>query len=124
MMAVEDNFNSYFTQVLSELQASYPEIKGSTVYKRTPASFPYMYFKQIDGSTALTTLSRTEDGINLGIQLEIYCTDSAANTRKMANIARATMLNLGFLCRYYEPMENAEDTSIFRFVGRYEKLET
>lgn len=123
-MSVKDNFNSYFTTLLNELKKQFPKLTGSTVYKSTPKSFPHMYFKQIDGSTALTTMSCTEDGINLGIQIEFYSNVSAADAREIANVARGTMVSLGFGCSYFEPFENTGDSSIFRFITRFEKLET
>jgi hypothetical protein len=123
-MSVKDNFNKYYSDLLKELQKTDESLKGGTVYKATPPSFPYIYFKQINGSTALTTLSSTEDGINLGLQIEFYSKTSAANAREIANTARRIMIGFGFSCSYFEPMENTGDTSIFRFMTRFEKLET
>lgn len=62
---VKDNVNLYFTNLLKDLQKQYSSLKGGQVYKATPPSFPYMYFKQIGGDGVLSTLSNTEDGINL-----------------------------------------------------------
>lgn len=123
-MNVKDNFNKYYSDLLSGLQETDASIKGSTVYKATPPSFPYMYYKQIDGSTALTTLSSTEDGINLGLQIEFYSKKNATNVREIANTARGIMIGFGFSCSYFEPVENTGDTSIYRFMTRFEKLET
>jgi hypothetical protein len=123
-MSVKDNFNSYYTKLFTGLKESYSSIKGSTVYKATPPSFPHIYFKQIDGSTALTTLSSTEEGMNLGIEVQIYSSTSATDARKIANTTRGIMIGLGFTCSYFEPVENTGDTSIYRFVTRFEKLET
>jgi hypothetical protein len=83
-----------------------------------------MYFQQIGGSTALTTLSSTEDGINLGIQIDIYSKVSASNARAIADKTRNIMISYGFTCNYFEPIGNTGDTSIHRFVTRFEKLET
>ena len=44
---VKDNVNLYFTNLLKDLQKQYSSLKGGQVYKATPPSFPYMYFKQI-----------------------------------------------------------------------------
>jgi hypothetical protein len=123
-MSVKDNFNSYYTKLLTGLQEEYSTIKGGTVYKATPPSFPYIYFKQINGSTALTTMSCTEDGINLGLQAEIYSNVSGSDAREIANCARKIMISLGFTCSYFNSSENTGDTSIFRFMTRFEKLET
>ena len=54
---VKDNVNYYFDSLLKDLQSKYSSLKGGQVFKATPPSFPYMYFKQIGGEGALSTLS-------------------------------------------------------------------
>ena len=99
-------------------------LKGGQVYKATPPSFPYMYFKQIGGDGALSTLSNTEDGINLGLEVKFYSNKSASEVRKLANSAREYMVGIGFHCDYFSPVENVSDTSISQFLTRFSKLET
>lgn len=123
-MAVKDNFNRYYNDMFLRLQEEYPGIKGSSAYKATPATFPHIYLSQIDGSTALTTLSGTEDGINLGLQTEIYSKTSAAEARGIANSLRTIMIDFGFKCSYFRPVANISDASIHRFIARFERLET
>jgi hypothetical protein len=123
-MSVKDNFNKYYTDLLRELQKTYTSLKGGTVYKATPPSFPYIYFQQIGGETALTTLSGTEDGVDLGIQIDFYSKADTPSVRSIANKARNIMIDYGFTCNYFKPIENTGDTSIYRFVARLEKLET
>lgn len=122
-MAVEDRFNHYFTQLQKGLQDTYPTIKSGTVYKATPPSYPYFYFKQIDGSTALTTLSNTEDGINMGLEVQFYSKTSQANVRAIALKAKEIMRENGFDCPYFQGMDNIGDTSVYRWVARFEQLE-
>ena len=87
-------------------------------------SFPYMYFKQIGGSGALPTLSNTEDGINLVLEIKFYSNKTASEARKIANSAREYMVGIGFHCDYFSPVENVSDTSISQFLARFSKLET
>lgn len=121
---VKDNVNLYFTNLLKDLQNKYSGLKGGQVFKATPPSFPYMYFKQIGGSGALPTLSNTEDGINLGLEIKFYSNKTASEARKIANSAREYMVGIGFHCDYFSPVENASDTSISQFLARFSKLET
>lgn len=121
---VKDNVNLYFTNLLKDLQKQYSSLKGGQVYKATPPSFPYMYFKQIGGDGALSTLSNTEDGINLGLEVKFYSNKSASEVRKLANSAREYMVGTGFHCDYFSPVENVSDTSISQFLTRFSKLET
>lgn len=121
---VKDNVNLYFTNLLKDLQNKYSGLKGGQVFKATPPSFPYMYFKQIGGSGALPTLSNTEDGINLGLEIKFYSNKTASEARKIANSAREYMVGIGFHCDYFSPVENVSDTSISEFLARFSKLET
>lgn len=121
---VKDNVNLYFTNLLKYLQNKYSGLKGGQVFKATPPSFPYMYFKQIGGSGALPTLSNTEDGINLGLEIKFYSNKTASEARKIANSAREYMVGIGFHCDYFSPVENVSDTSISQFLARFSKLET
>lgn len=121
---VKDNVNLYFTNLLKDLQNKYSSLKGGQVFKATPPSFPYMYFKQIGGDGVLSTLSNTEDGINLGLEIKFYSNKTASEARKMANSAREYMVGIGFHCDYFSPVENVSDTSISQFLTRFSKLET
>lgn len=121
---VKDNVNLYFTNLLKDLQNKYSGLKGGQVFKATPPSFPYMYIKQIGGSGALPTLSNTEDGINLGLEIKFYSNKTASEVRKIANSAREYMVGIGFHCDYFSPVENVSDTSISQFLARFSKLET
>ncbi len=119
---VTDNFNAYYTKLLTGLQEDYPSLKGGTVYKETPSSFPYLYFKQTDAPTASYNLRNGEEAVSLNLQVEIYSTTGANDARKISNAARAIMTGMGFKCSFFEPVENA-DSSVYRIVSRYDRIE-
>lgn len=121
---VKDNTNQYYTDLLKHLQTEYAGLQGGQVYKAIPPSFPYMYFKQIEGSGALPTLSNTEEGINFGCEIKFYSNKSASEVRNIANTARGYMVSAGFRCAYFSPVENVSDSSIQQFVARFTKLDT
>lgn len=121
---VKDRTNYYFTQLLGGLQALYNGMDGSQEKNDSPAIFPYMYFKQINGSIALKTLSGTEDGINLAYEIRFYSKKSPNDVRSIANSAREIMNNLGFDCDYFQPEENVSNSKIKQFITRFSKLET
>lgn len=122
-MAVKDRFNSYLTQLQKGLQDTYPKIKGGSTYKATPPSYPYFYMKQIDGSTALETLSGTEDGINMGLEIQFYSKTSQSDVRSIALKAKEIMRECGFRCTYFQGVDNIGDTSVYRWITRFEQLE-
>lgn len=122
---VKDRTNAYYTGLLETLEETYRGIKGSQVYKGTPQSFPYMHYKQIGGQTALTTLSSTEDGVTLALEIKFYSNASANEARNIANLAREYMVEtLGFGVDYFSPEENVSDSNIYQFLTRFSKLET
>ena len=121
---VKDNFNQYYTNLLRFLQDKYKDLKGSTKKMDKPPYFPHMYFKQIGGETALKTLSGTEDGINLGIEIKIYSNRTSSEARKIANSAREYMIGNGFNCDYFSSVDNVSDSSIDQFLLRFSKLDT
>lgn len=121
---VEDRTNYYYTQLLDNLANTYSGMDGSQEKNDAPPSFPYMYFKQLNGSTELTTLSGTEDGISLTYEIRFYSSVSPNDVRNIANSARKIMLDMGFSCDYFRPDDNVSDSEIKRFITRFSKLET
>ena len=120
---IKDPTNKYFDGLSKALKAKYKDITGSQIFKQTPAKFPCFYFKQLDGTTALQTLSQTEDGISVSYEIRLYSTVSAADVRKMANAAREYMIESGFNCIMFQPFENLIDGSVYQFIGRFRKIE-
>lgn len=122
-MAVKDRFNHYLTQLQKGLQDTYPKIKGGSTYKTTPSSYPSFYMKQIDGSTALETLSGTEDGINMGLEVQFYSKTSQSDVRSIALKSKDIMRECGFRCTYFQSVDNIGDASVYRWIARFEQLE-
>lgn len=122
-MAVKDRFNHYLTQLQKGLQEPFPKIKGGSVYKATPPSYPYFYMKQINGSSALETLSGTEEGINMGLEVQFWSKTSQSDVRSIALKAKEIMRECGFRCTYFQGVDNIGDTSVYRWIARFEQLE-
>ena len=117
---VSDKNNKIYTELITHMKSLYPTITSSTVLPDTAPKFPFLYFFQIDGSTRGTTLSNTEDVINLAFQIEIYSDKGINLARKISNDVREYMISEGFRCRTFNPIQNS---SVSRFVGRYERLD-
>ena len=118
---VKDKHNQIYTELYDYMKSLYPSLKGGTTFNENDPQLPFLYFFQIDGSTKLTTLSNTEDGINLAYQIEVYTKDGKNNARKMANDIRTFMIQEGFRCRTFMPIEGSSNVS--RFVTRFERLD-
>lgn len=95
-------------------------MNGGQTYSEK-SHLPYMHFVLLDAPTKLTTLSNTEDGVNLAFQIDIY-TDTGMNmARKISTAIRTYMIEEGFRCRTFMPI--IQPTNVSRFVSRYERLD-
>ncbi len=117
---VQDKNNKIYTELIEHLRDIYPKISGGQK-SDSPTTLPYIYFFQIDGSTRLTTLSNTEDGVNLAFQIEVYTDKGKDEARKIANSIREFMITDGFKCRTFMPDQSSSNVS--RFLTRFERLD-
>lgn len=118
---VKDSHNRVYTELMTYLKEKYPGIEGGTVYSETAPTFPYVFFFLVDAPTALTTLSQTEDGIASSYQIEVYSNKGMNTSRKISYSIREFMVDKGFLCRRFRPIERGSDIS--RFVAIYYRLD-
>lgn len=119
---VKDNVNHYFTSLLECLKAEYEGIDGGQKYVESPPSFPHVHFKQIGGEGALETLSGTEEGINLAVEIKIYA-KKLNEARNIANTVRQWGRKKGFHIDYFSPEENIKDSSVNQFIIRISKID-
>ena len=117
---VSDSNNRVYTELYEYLKTIGPIEAGQDITKK-PAKFPYMYFFQIDSHTTGRTLSRTEDVIQVAYQIEIFSARNMDEARKISEIVRAWMIEQGFECITFRPMQGYSPN---RFVSRYRRLET
>ena len=118
---VADNHNKVYNDLITYLKTKYPDITGSTVYSETAPKFPYLYFFLVDAQTRLTTLSQTEDGVGVAYQIEVYSDKGSNITRKISYTIREYMINQGFKCDRFRPIERG--SAISRFVSIYSRLD-
>lgn len=118
---VADKNNQIYTELIQYLKGIYPVLYSGTGYPSSIPKFPYVYFYQLDAPTRLTTLSNTEDGVNLAFQIEVYTDNGMNKARKISNDIRTYMIEDGFKCRTFMPIQDPSNVS--RFVGRYERLD-
>ena len=117
---VKDKHNQVYNDLITYLRTIYPDLSGGTEYADNPTKFPYVYFFQVDGSTRLTTLSQTEDGVETSYQIEVYAKGSN-KSRQISNVIREYMVENGFFCRRFRPAQGASNVS--RFLAIYERLD-
>lgn len=118
---VKDRFNEYYTKLFNHLAEDYPSLQKSTQFTSKPAKLPAIYVRQISGGAKITTLSGTSEERTIGIEVQFFATKQN-DVRKMADNAMGFMIeSLNFGCPYAQPEENTEDTSIYRYICRFEK---
>lgn len=117
---VADKNNKIYTELLDYMKSYYPALSGGTAFSGK-VELPYLHFIFLDAPTRLTTLSNTEDGVNLAFQIDIYTDSGLTMARKMAYDVRNYMIEMGFRCVTFMPIVQPQNVS--RFVGRYERLD-
>jgi hypothetical protein len=118
---VKDKTNQVYTELIQYLKSLYPKLNGGTEYPSSEPKLPYLYFFQLDAPTKLDDLSNNEVGVKPIYQVEVYTDTGMNSARKIANDARTFMIENGFRCKNFMPIQVPSNVS--RFVGRYERLE-
>lgn len=126
-MAVKDKIPDYFDKLVTALLDEYGD--GSVSYSRnyndSPPSFPHIYFKRLDSSDALPTLSGNSKGMNNSIEINAYHNEGIAKAEDFAMFVRRTMTDeIGLRCTYFNQVDNVSDKKIIRYVMRFKTLST
>lgn len=103
------------------LKDTYPKISGGQNYNENKVKLPYVYFFLGDMPTALDDLSNNEVGVKPMYQIEVYTDQGMNQARKIATDVRTFMIQNGFKCRNFMPIQSTSNVS--RFVGRYVRLD-
>lgn len=124
---VRDKIPDYFDKLVNELIAEYGEgnVSYSRTYNESPPNFPHIYFKRLNSSDALRTLSGETKGINNSVEIHAYHNKGIAKAEDFALFVRNTMTGkIGLFCDYFNQIDNVSDAKIIQFVMRFSVLET
>lgn len=124
---VKDKVPEYFDTLTRELDYEYgtDEVGYSQRRNDSPSLYPHMYFHQIGGAGIAPTLSGTQEGISIDIEIIAYHNKGTAKARQFADFIRKTMTDkMGFYCTMFTPSENISDDSIQMFVMRFNRTDT
>ena len=124
---VIDKIPDYFDALANELIYEYGD--GNVSYTRTysdsPQNYPHVYFKRLDSSDTLPTLSGKSKGINNAIEIRAYHNKGIAKAENFAWFVRKTMTEkVGLRCTYFNQVDNIADAKIIQFIMRFSALET
>lgn len=118
------NWNEFFTVFKVKLEKAIKCTVGRYVTPR-PADFPYVDLSIGDNSGGHYDLSGNEGSMKPLIVITVYSTGSLADDtcEKISQEAKKIMLSYGFQCRGGPmPVANAANTSVVRWVGRYQRI--
>ena len=126
---LRDKIPDYFDQLVDELLTEYgnENVSYTRTYTDSPQSFPHIYFKRLNSSDALPTLSGTKEskGINNTVEIHAYHNKGISMAEDFAFFVRRVMTEkVGMECDYFNQMDNVSDSKIIQFVMRFSSLST
>lgn len=119
-----DAESEIFTEVSNKVRAQYTGIYMTGEYVKQPPSFPCISLLEIDNTTLQSTQTNAsrENHVNVTYELNVYSNKTKgkkAQCKEIASFVDEIMQSLNFTRTMLEPVSNADDTSIYRMVGRY-----
>lgn len=120
--------NYIVNEITNTLATEYPSAKVGSEYTRTSAVFPYVQVVEIDTSVfqRATTLSRIENMATIVIEIQFFSNKKSgkkAECKELAEIVDEIMENNGFMRMMLNQVQNYEDATIYRMVGRWQKIQ-
>ena len=116
--------NQIFDNISKVVRTHYPEIYMTGEYVNMPPSFPSVSLVQKSNPTykRTQTSDSNENHVDVMFEVNIYSnkkTGKKAECKQIAKIIDEQFLQLGFDRTMLEPIDNINDTTIYRIVGRY-----
>ena len=116
--------NQIFDNISKVVRTHYPEIYMTGEYVNVPPSFPSVSLVQKSNPTykRTQTSDSNENHVDVMFEVNIYSnkkTGKKAECKDIARIIDNQFLQLGFDRTMLEPVDNVNDSTIYRIVGRY-----
>lgn len=116
--------NQIFDNISNVVRTHYPEIYMTGEYVNVPPSFPSVSLVQKSNPTykRTQTSDSNENHVDVMFEVNIYSnkkTGKKAECKDIARIIDNQFLQLGFDRTMLEPVDNVNDSTIYRIVGRY-----
>jgi len=119
-----DPENEIFTLVAADLRARYPKIYVTGEYVKSPSSFPCVSLVMASNTThrGTQTSVEMENHVDVMFEVNVYSnkqTGKKTECKAIASTVDDKMKSLGFDRAMLQPVSNANDTAIYRMIGRY-----
>ena len=124
-----DNENLVIDEITTVVEAEYPEAFVAGEYVRAISTFPHISVVQIDNQVyqQAMTMTNIENMARTVFEINVYSNKSTgkkSECKDIFTIINAVMERLGYMRTMLNPVPNIDDATIYRMVGRYEKLES
>lgn len=119
--------NEIFSSVHGKVIAQYPEIDMTGEYVEAPSSFPHVSLVEKDNSIfeKSRTSSYGENHAEVMYELNVYSNKSSGKKTECKEIAAFIdniLISLNFTRIMLQPIENQNDATIYRMLGRYRAI--
>lgn len=120
--------NQVVNEIITALNTDYPGTTVSSEYTRTPSKFPFVEVVEMDNSVykQASSLSQIEVMAQLTYEIQIFSNKKSGKKtecKKIAAIVDGVMESLGFYRMMLNQVLNYEDATIYRMVGRWQKIQ-
>lgn len=111
--------NQVYTYVKNKVVTEYEGlfVTASRIY--TTEKFPTASIVCIDGTPISETLNLEESNRRSTFDVDVYSNKSLNEAKNISSVIREAFRECGYHCRVFEPLDNALDPNIKRFVGRF-----
>ena len=123
---IKDKIPDYYDTLIRALIAEYGEdgFSHTRTYDDSPATFPHVYMKRLDSLDIMQAQSGTIYGNDNTVEISAYHNKGITEAEEFANTIRKIMtepdFGINLMCRYFNQVDNFADSSIIRYVMRFE----
>ena len=113
--------NQVYTYVYDKVMAKYSGafVTGSRIY--TTEQWPTVSIVCIDSTAISETIDFTETNRRSTFDVNVYSNKSLTEAKNILTVVRSAFKDCGYRCRVFEPLDNALDPNIKRYVGRFSR---
>lgn len=123
---VKDKIPDYYDTLIRALIDEYGEdnFSHTRTYDNSPAKFPHVYMKRLDGKDIMQTQDGEIHGAFNAVEISAYHNKGITKAEEWADTIRMIMTipqyGINLMCTYFNQIDNTADSSIIRFVMRFE----
>ena len=111
--------NQVYTIVKNKVVAKYSGayVTSSRIY--TSETWPTVSIVCIDGTPISETIDFSESNRRSTFDVNVYTNTTLTDAKNIATVVRSAFKECGYRCKVFEPLDNALDPNIKRYVGRF-----